>query len=85
MAKYNCLNPIADCGISLFTDSYESTDNFAEANAVLVKNVQGILGNNAQGSSATFETKSDESTVINEIPVDNISEYIKSLLIFPVS
>lgn len=35
--KYTCLNPIAACGLDLFTDEYEKTDNFAEADAVLVR------------------------------------------------
>lgn len=37
MAKINCLNPIAECGLSLFDSSYEKTDNIAEADAVLVR------------------------------------------------
>ena len=37
MIKVNCLNPIADCGMDLFTDNYEKTDNFADADAVLVR------------------------------------------------
>lgn len=35
--KYTCLNPIAACGLDLFTEEYEKTDNFAEADAVLVR------------------------------------------------
>ncbi len=35
--KYTCLNPIAACGLDLFTDEYEKTENFAEADAVLVR------------------------------------------------
>lgn len=34
--KINCLNPIAACGMELLPDTYEVTDNFAEADAVLV-------------------------------------------------
>lgn len=37
MTKINCLNPIAACGMDLFTDNYEKTDNFADAEAVLVR------------------------------------------------
>ena len=37
MIKVNCLNPIADCGMDLFTDNYEKTDDFADADAVLVR------------------------------------------------
>lgn len=37
MIKVNCLNPIAACGMDLFTDNYETTENYAEAEAVLVR------------------------------------------------
>ncbi len=37
MFKYTCLNPIAAVGLNNFTDGYEKTDNFADANAVLVR------------------------------------------------
>lgn len=37
MFKYKCLNPIADIGLENFTDSYEKTDEMAEAQAVLVR------------------------------------------------
>ena len=37
MIKVNCLNPIAACGMDLLDDKYEKTDNFAEAEAVLVR------------------------------------------------
>ncbi len=35
--KVNCLNPIAACGMELLPDTYEVTDNFDEADAVLVR------------------------------------------------
>ncbi|MBQ9023020.1 MAG: 3-phosphoglycerate dehydrogenase [Eubacterium sp.] len=35
--KYTCLNPIAACGLDLFTDDYEKTEELAEADAVLVR------------------------------------------------
>lgn len=37
MFKYTCLNPIADIGLKNLTDEYEKTDNFADADAVLVR------------------------------------------------
>ena len=37
MAKINCLNPIAACGLDLFSDNYEIVDNMGEADAVLVR------------------------------------------------
>ncbi len=37
MTKVNCLNPIADCGLSLFSDNYEMVDSMENAEAVLVR------------------------------------------------
>lgn len=37
MTKINCLNPIANCGMDLFSDKYEVTEDFAAAEAVLVR------------------------------------------------
>ena len=37
MYKINCLNPIAKVGTKLLTDNYTMTDNFAEADAALVR------------------------------------------------
>ncbi len=35
--KVNCLNPIAACGLEMLGDNYEVTENFSEAEAVLVR------------------------------------------------
>ncbi len=35
--KYTCLNPIAACGLELFPDRYEKTDDFADADVALVR------------------------------------------------
>ena len=37
MFKYKCLNPIAKVGLDLFSDEYERVEEFAEADAVLVR------------------------------------------------
>lgn len=37
MFKYTCLNPIADIGLNNLTDEYTKTDDFAEADAFLVR------------------------------------------------
>ncbi len=37
MFKVNCLNPIADCGLSLFSDNYEIVDQVESADAILVR------------------------------------------------
>ena len=37
MFQYTCLNPIADVGLNLFSDSYQKTDDLNDAQAVLVR------------------------------------------------
>lgn len=37
MTKINCLNPIAKVGLDLFSDNYEITEDFAQADAALVR------------------------------------------------
>ena len=38
--KYNCLNPIADCGLKTLTDAYVRTEKFEEAEAVFVRSAK---------------------------------------------
>jgi D-3-phosphoglycerate dehydrogenase len=38
--KYNCLNPIADCGLNNLTDNYVRTEKFEEADAVFVRSAK---------------------------------------------
>ena len=38
--KYNCLNPIADCGLKNLTDAYVRTEKFEEAEAVFVRSAK---------------------------------------------
>ena len=38
--KYNCLNPIADCGLANLDDKYVRTENFEEADAVFVRSAK---------------------------------------------
>lgn len=40
MYKYNCLNPIADIGLSDLTADYSRTDDFAAADAVFVRSAK---------------------------------------------
>ena len=37
MFKYNCLNPIAQVGLDNFDANYVATDDFADADGVLVR------------------------------------------------
>ena len=38
--KYNCLNPIADCGLGNLPDNYTRTEKFEEADAVFVRSAK---------------------------------------------
>ena len=70
MFKINCLNPIANIGINLFTDIYKKVDNFNDADAVLVR------------SASVHELELSESLVaiaragagVNNIPLDRCAE-----------
>ncbi|MCC8142298.1 MAG: phosphoglycerate dehydrogenase [Lachnospiraceae bacterium] len=37
MTKYTCLNPIAQCGLDMFSDGYEKTEELSDADVVLVR------------------------------------------------
>ena len=37
MVQFHCLNPIAACGLKLFPDTYEKTDDFNAAEVALVR------------------------------------------------
>ena len=76
MIKVNCLNPIAACGMDLFTDNYEKTDDFAAADAVLVR------------SAAMHDLELSENLLAiaragagtNNIPLDKCAE--KGIVVF---
>ena len=70
MTKINCLNPIAKVGLDIFNDNYEMVDDFAQADAVLVR------------SAAMHDLEMPESLKaiaragagVNNIPVDKCAE-----------
>lgn len=76
MTKINCLNPIADCGMSLFSDSYSVVENYAEADAVLVR------------SAAMHDLELSDNLAcvaragagVNNIPLDKCAE--KGVVVF---
>ncbi|MDD7402333.1 MAG: phosphoglycerate dehydrogenase [Butyribacter sp.] len=76
MFKYTCLNPIAQVGLDVFTDEYEKTDKFEDADAVLVR------------SAAMHDMElSDNLSVIaragagvNNIPLDKCAD--KGIVVF---
>ena len=76
MFQYKCLNPIAECGISLFNDNYKEVEDIKEADAVLVR-------------SASMHDMTDLSSLlavaragagVNNIPVSQYSE--KGIVVF---
>lgn len=76
MIKVNCLNPIAACGMDLLDDKYEKTENFADAEAVLVR------------SAAMHDLELSDNLVavaragagVNNIPLDKCAE--KGIVVF---
>lgn len=76
MVKVNCLNPIAACGMDLFDDKYEKTDDFAAADAVLVR------------SAAMHDLELSDNLLavaragagVNNIPLDKCAE--KGIVVF---
>ena len=76
MTKVNCLNPIAKCGLDLFTDNYEIVDSIDNAEAVLVR------------SASMHDMDLPESLVavaragagVNNIPLDVCAE--KGIVVF---
>lgn len=76
MTKINCLNPIAKIGLDIFSDNYEIVDDFAQADAVLVR------------SAAMHDMEMPESLKaiaragagVNNIPLDKCAE--KGIVVF---
>lgn len=76
MTKVNCLNPIAKCGLDLFSDNYEIVDSIDNAEAVLVR------------SASMHDMELPESLVavaragagVNNIPLDTCAE--KGIVVF---
>ncbi|MGN0395235.1 MAG: phosphoglycerate dehydrogenase [Coprococcus sp.] len=74
--KINCLNPIAACGMELLPSTYEITDNYAEADAVLVR------------SAAMHDLELSDKLLavaragagVNNIPLDKCAE--KGIVVF---
>ena len=76
MVKVNCLNPIAKIGMNLLPASFGTTDNFAEAEAVLVR------------SASMHELELSDSLLavaragagVNNIPLDKCAD--KGIVVF---
>ena len=76
MIKVNCLNPIAAVGMDLLDDNYAVTENFAEADAVLVRSAAMHdleLGENLKAVARA-------GAGVNNIPLDQCAE--KGIVVF---
>ena len=76
MYKVNCLNPIAQVGMDVFTDAYERVDNLADAQVAMVR------------SAAMHDLELPEDLLaiaragagVNNIPLDKCAE--KGIVVF---
>lgn len=70
MTKYNCLNPIATCGLDLFTDEYTKVEDIAEAQAVLVRSA----AMHDMELPAGLDAIARAGAGVNNIPLDKCAE-----------
>ncbi len=76
MAKIHCLNPIAACGLDLFSDNYEITDNMGEADAVLVRSASMHELELPEGLTAIARAGAG----VNNIPLEDCAK--KGIVVF---
>lgn len=76
MTKINCLNPIAKVGLDLFSDNYEIVDDFAQADAVLVRSA--AMHDIEMPSSLKAIARAGAG--VNNIPLDKCAD--KGIVVF---
>ena len=76
MFKINCLNPIANIGLDLFTDKYEKVDNFGDADAALVRSASV----HDLQLSDSINAIARAGAGVNNIPLDKCAE--KGIVVF---
>lgn len=76
MFKINCLNPIANIGLDLFTDKYEKVENFNDADAVLVRSASV----HELELSDSLQAIARAGAGVNNIPLDKCAE--KGVVVF---
>ena len=76
MAKYACLNPIAQCGLGLFDDKYEKVEDMKDAQAVLVRSA----AMHDLELPDTLEAVARAGAGVNNIPLDKCAE--KGIVVF---
>lgn len=76
MIKVNCLNKISPVGLDLLTDNYTETEDFAEANAVLVRSA----AMHDMEFSDNLAAIARAGAGVNNIPLDKCAE--KGIVVF---
>ncbi len=89
--KYNCLNPIADIGLNIFTEDYEKVENINEAEVILVRsaamhdmefsdNLKAIARAGAGVNNIPLEKCAEQGIVVFNTPGANANG-VKELVI----
>lgn len=68
--KYNCLNPIAEIGLNIFSDQYENTANMNEADIILVRSA----AMQDMEFSDQLKAIARAGAGVNNIPLDKCAE-----------
>ncbi|MCI7812270.1 MAG: phosphoglycerate dehydrogenase [Robinsoniella sp.] len=76
MLKYNCLNPISEKGIELFSENYEKVENYQEADAILVRSASM----HEMELPDNLEAVARAGAGVNNIPLDKCAE--KGIVVF---
>jgi D-3-phosphoglycerate dehydrogenase len=89
--KYNCLNPIAEIGLNIFTEQYEKVENINDADVVLVRsaamhdmefsdNLKAIARAGAGVNNIPLDKCADQGIVVFNTPGANANG-VKELVI----
>ena len=76
MYKYNCLNPIADVGLNLFSDEYTKTDSLMDADCALVRSAS--MHDMELGDTVLAVARAGAG--VNNIPLDVCAD--KGIVVF---
>ncbi len=68
--KYNCLNPIAEIGLNIFTEQYEKVENINDADVVLVRSA----AMHDMEFSPNLKAVARAGAGVNNIPLDKCAE-----------
>lgn len=74
--KYNCLNPIADIGLNIFTEQYEKVEDIDEADVVLVRSA----AMHDMEFSDNLKAIARAGAGVNNIPLDKCAK--KGIVVF---